>query len=156
MSRRQEAFEKLEEPQERGDAAEAIVTGELVARGVSVLVPMYDNDPYDLVLNVKNGYVRVQVKTAYLIKPGVVCFETRSTRVKSDGYERESYDGKIDYFVVYSPPTDEIYVVHIDEASRSGMWIRFVEAKNNQRSRVNWHEEYVLDARLPELLAFEG
>jgi len=91
------------------------------------------------------------VKTAYPVTEGTVRFEARSTRVKSDGYEREGYAGKIDYFVVYSPPTDVVYVVHVDEAGSSGMRLRYVAAENNQRARVNWHEEYRLDERLTEL-----
>jgi len=55
MDGRRDAFDGLEEPQVRGDAAEAIVTAELVARGVSVLVPAYDNEPYDLVVDVDGG-----------------------------------------------------------------------------------------------------
>ena len=40
-----EQYDRLEEPQKRGQATEAIVTAELIARDVSVLTPAYDTAP---------------------------------------------------------------------------------------------------------------
>ena len=90
-----EQYDSLGEPQKRGQATEAIVTAELIARDVSVLTPAYDNEPYDLVIRIDDEFHRLQVKTAYDGKnDGAVEFRTRSVRTKSEGYEREGYDGK--------------------------------------------------------------
>jgi hypothetical protein len=96
---RSEQYDGLDEPQKRGQATEAIITAELIARNVSVPTPAYDNEPYDLVAEIGGEFYRFQVKTAYDGKrDGAVVFRTRSVRTKSEGYEREGYEGKIDYF----------------------------------------------------------
>ena len=151
MSRRQEAFEKLEEPQERGDATEAIIRAELVSRGVPVLVPESDNQPYDLVVDADGTFHRLQCKTAYGNEEGVVQFETRKTRVKSYGYERDDYVGEIEFFAVYNPRLDEIYLIPIEQAPKTTMKIRFVDTANRQQKNVNWNENFLLDEQLDSL-----
>ncbi|WP_418281378.1 group I intron-associated PD-(D/E)XK endonuclease [Halorubrum sp. DTA98] len=97
MSRRDQ-YDRLGEPQKRGQATEAIVKAEQLARDVSVLSPEYDNDPYDLVVEVDGEFHRIQAKTAHDASiAGVVQFRTRSTRTKSDGYEREGYEDDIEF-----------------------------------------------------------
>ena len=88
MSDRSERLASLEGPHERGQAAEAIVKSELVSRGVSVLTPAYDNEPYDVAIELGGEFHRIQIKTAFeATTDGAVRFRTRSTRTKSSGYE---------------------------------------------------------------------
>ncbi len=58
-------FARLDGPHLRGQATEAIVTAEFLKRGIPVLVPAYDNEPYDLVIDYGGGFHRLQVKTGY-------------------------------------------------------------------------------------------
>lgn len=148
MDGRREAFEALDQPQKRGDAAEAIIRSEFLVRDVPVLIPAFDNEPYDLVVEVDGTFLTVQCKTAYGDDDGVVRFETRSTRVTATGYERTSYIGRVTYFAVYNPVLDVVYLVDVDEAPVGTMTIRWGETHNNQRTRVNWHADYLLDAVL--------
>jgi hypothetical protein len=147
-----EQYDRLGEPQKRGQATEAIVTAELIARDVSVLTPAYDNDPYDLVTRIDGEFYRLQVKTAYDGKnDGAVEFRTRSVRTKSKGYEREGYDGKIDYFAVLNVRTEDVYLVPIEDAGAAATTIRYEPAANNNRTNINWHEEYRIDTVLDGL-----
>jgi len=124
----------------------------LIARDVSVLTPAYDNEPYDLVVEVSGEFHRLQVKTAYNGKrDGAVVFRTRSVRTKSDGYEREGYEGEIDYFAVFNVGEEEIYLVPIEDAGATTTTIRYEPAANNNRVNVNWHAEYRLDTVLCRL-----
>ncbi|MFC4436385.1 MULTISPECIES: PDDEXK-like family protein [Natrialbaceae] len=52
LSDRPACYEELEEPQKRSRATEAIMQVTFVVRDVPVLVPAYDNEPYDLVIEV--------------------------------------------------------------------------------------------------------
>jgi len=145
-------YGRLEEPQKRGQATEAIVTAELIARDVPVLTPAYDNEPYDLVAEIGGCFYRIQAKTAFDGKrDGTVEFRTRSVRTKSDGYEREGYEGEIDYFSVLNVREEEIYLVTIEEAGSTATTIRYEPAANNNRANVNCHEEYRLDTVLDRL-----
>jgi hypothetical protein len=149
---RSEQYDRLDEPQKRGQATEAIVTAELIARDVSVLTPAYDNEPYDLVVETDGRFHRLQVKTAYDSKrDGAVTFRTRSVRTKSEGYEREGYDGEVDYFAVLNVKKEEVYLVPIEDAGSTTTTIRYERAANNKRTNVNWHAEYRLDTVLDRI-----
>ncbi|MDZ5812124.1 group I intron-associated PD-(D/E)XK endonuclease [Halorubrum sp. AD140] len=152
MSERSERFASLEEPQKRGQAAEAIVKSECVSYGISVLVPAYDNESYDLVADIDDDFYRIQIKTAFeATTDGAVRFRTRSTRTKSSGYEREGYEGSIDLFAVYAPVCDETYLIPIEDASKTQMTVRYERSKNNNVKNINWHEDYLFDEVLPSL-----
>ena len=149
---RADQYERLDEPHKRGQATEAIVTAELIARDVPVLTPAYDNEPYDIVIRVDGEFHRVQIKTAYDGKrDGAVEFRTRSVRTKSEGYEREGYEGAIDYFAALNVSEEEVYLVPIADAGTTTVTIRYEPAANNNWANVNWHTEYRLDTVLDRL-----
>ncbi len=127
------------------------MTAELLSRGVPVLKPAYDNEPYDLVIELDGQFHRIQIKTAYRDSESTVCFETVSTKAKSDGYRRDDYAGDADLFGVYAPVPDEVYAVPVSRASRGKMVIRHDEPDNGQQTGINWREDYLLDEILQEL-----
>jgi len=144
-----EHFADLTEPQRRGEATEAIVRTAFVVRGLTVLDPVGDNEPYDLVVDGEDGFSRIQVKTAYEgANDGSIRFETRTTRVKASGYERGRYDGRIELFAVFSPETEDIYLIPIADTPKDTMTIRYQAAENGNRQHVNWHADYLLDGSL--------
>lgn len=151
MNSYSQMFETLDETQKRGQATEAILKAEFLVRDIPVLVPEYDNEPYDFVIDVGRTFYRIQAKTAYENTEGTVCFETVSTRARSDGYERDDYEDEIEYFAVYNPLLDESYLIPIDDAAQGKMEIRHQAPKNNQRQGINWHQDYLLDKRIREL-----
>lgn len=59
--------------------------------------------------------------------------------------------GKADFFALYNPVLDVVYLVAVEEVPTTGMHIRWGETKNNQTTRVNWHADYVIDAKLEGL-----
>ncbi len=97
MSDRSAYYEELEQPQRRGQATEAILQAAFVVRDVPVLVPAYDDEPYDLVIEVGGRFHKIQCKTAYPKSDGTVAFETVSTRRRRDGYDRRGYDDRAEY-----------------------------------------------------------
>ena len=149
---RADQYERLDEPQKRGQATEAIVTAELIARDVPVLIPAYDSEPYDIVIRVSDEFYRIQIKTAYDGKgDGPVEFRTRGVRTERDGYEREGYEGAIDYFAALNVSEEEVYLVPTPDAGATTVTIRYEPAANNNRAKVNWHTEYRLDTALGRL-----
>jgi hypothetical protein len=148
-------YERLGEPHLRGQATEAVVKAAFLVRGIPVLVPEYDNEPYDLVVEYEGQFLRLQAKTGYDTGDGTITFETVSTRSRSEGYDRRGYEGAIDYFVVYSPTRETTYLVGIDDASRGKMQLRYQPPANNQRKGINWHTEYTLDTVLEQLSSDE-
>lgn len=142
-----ERFRQLGETQLRGQATEAILKAKFLTYGLSVATPEYDNDPYDFLVDIGTEILRVQCKTAYVNgdDESTVRFETQSTKVRSDGYERTGYDGDIDYFAVHNPVHQESYLIPIGEAPKGKMEIRVEWPQNNQTKGINWHEDYLLE-----------
>ncbi|ADD05776.1 uncharacterized protein Nmag_2209 [Natrialba magadii ATCC 43099] len=151
MSDRTTWYESLNEPQKRGQATEAIIRSAFVLRDVPVLVPAYDNEPYDLVVEIAGKFLRIQCKTAYQKSEGTVAFETVSTRRRGDGYDRTGYDGRAEYFAVYDPINDNRYLGPVSEAATGKMEIRFRDSANGQHAGINWAKEYLFDKRLAAL-----
>lgn len=152
MTDRTTQYQELERPQKRGQATEAILQSAFVLRDVPVLVPTYDDEPYDLVVEVGGRFHRIRCKTAYRKREGTVAFETPSTRRRRrDGYDRRGEEGRPSYFAVYDPINDNRYLIPVSEVTDGTMELRFREPTNGQRAGIDWCGDYMLDERLEEL-----
>lgn len=99
------------EPHRRGEATEAIVLAELKQRDIAVSHPFGDNERYDAVIEAPDGeLLKVQIKTGWK-KNGCIRFHTKTQHTNSTGHVYKPYGDRVDYFVVYSPDTEEIYLV---------------------------------------------
>lgn len=77
----------------KGAYSEAAVTAALLRAGFNVLIPHLVSR-YDIVIEGKDGFYRVQCKTAQLAGDSLK-FSTKS--------KGRRYEGEIDYFGVYEP-----------------------------------------------------
>ena len=128
-----------------GLRTEAHITGELVRRGYSVLLPFGVNQRYDLVLDQGERFVRVQCKTARL-RRGCVEFSTQSVRSNTRRTITRGYRGDADLFLVYCPDTNGIYAVPVDEAPAGHGYLRVDPARNGQEQGIRWASDYELPA----------
>lgn len=132
------------ETKEKGNVSEAAVLCKLVKLGFAVLQPFGDNQPYDLVVDFKSNFYRLQCKTGRL-KDGVIGFNTVSTLPRfNGGYDYRSYDGKADYFAVYCPQNDEVYVIPVEQTAKGKGSIRVEPTKNGQAKGIVWAKDCVL------------
>lgn len=134
-------------PPRRGDATEARVIAELLRREIPVSVPPTDNERYDLLAGTPAGeFLRIQVKTGW-IDDGALDFRTFSVHTNSQGNVHKPYDGDIDYFLVYVPDIDELYLIGEDEFNTS------ISPRIDPPDRVlrytTWAEDYQFDRRWP-------
>ena len=144
-------FEQLEQTHIRGQAAESILKTQFQLRGIPTLVPEYDNQPYDFVIEAGTKLYKIQAKTAYEGQnDGTIRFETRTTRVKSTGYERSGYGTQIDFFGVFDLITEECYMVDIEQANSNTMTLRYDTAEKDS-ARINWAEDFTLESVLREI-----
>jgi hypothetical protein len=146
-----EKFTQLDQTQKRGQAAEAVLKTEFQLRGIPTLVPEYDNQPYDFVVEVENELYKIQAQTAYAGQnEGTIRFETRKTRVKSTGYEREGYQNQIDFFAIFDPITENCYLVDVSQANNNTMTLRHSDAKKVS-DRNNWTDDYTFNSVLEQI-----
>jgi hypothetical protein len=134
------------ETHRKGDLTEAAVITELKRRGVPVSVPFGDNERYDLVVESRDELYRMQVKTGSY-DGETVTFKGYSVHTNSAGNVHESYDGDVDYFLVYCHELETTYLV-AEDAVTSNMRLR-VEEPGVAQPSINWAEEYEFDERWP-------
>ena len=140
----------MEAPFKRGNVSEAVVLSRYVEVGFLVSTPFGVGAPYDLVVDTGAELLRVQVKTGR-VRNGVIEFETRRTRSRT---LRNSYrEGEVDYFAIYSPELDKVYVMK----AREGVFgkLRVKPTGNNQQMFVKWAEDYAFEKHVETLRAFK-
>jgi hypothetical protein len=131
----------------RGDETESKVIHEMVVNGHSVSVPFGDNDKYDLIVDNGRELYRIQCKTAWENKQDTIRFNTHSQTTDSGEYHEETYDGRIDAFVVRYPETEQLYWIDVTDATTQKMELRF-EAEIDHPS-INWAEEHEFHGQVP-------
>lgn len=123
----------------KGEISEGHVIAHLLKKGHSVSMPFGDNQRYDLILDDGKRLWRVQVKTARLHK-GCLVFNTAS--VNGFTGARTNYDDKIDLFLVYSPDTDKVYRVPVEQVPASSMTLRVEQPKGGPKTTLVWAKNY--------------
>jgi PD-(D/E)XK endonuclease len=124
-----------------GDRSEAVVLAELIQAGYKVSIPFGEDQRYDLILDDAGVLSRVQVKTGRL-RDGAILFNCYSVHAGRNGRLR-TYRGAIEFFGVYCPGVEGVYLVPVGEVpSTCHASIRVTASKNGQCSRVKWAHRY--------------
>jgi len=132
---------------ERGDATEAAVIAKLKRRRLSVSIPFGDNERYDIIVATPDDrLLRVQIKTGW-IRNGKIEFHGKSQHTNATGNTYTEYEGDVDYFVVYVPDLDSMYLIGESEFG-TGMQLRVDEPEQSHET-INWAEEYRFEERWP-------
>jgi hypothetical protein len=145
---------------QRGLQGQTAVLNRLVQLGLEVLLPWGDHIGYDLAyyatteerhfgffIHRENQLVRIQCKVAWLSEDGsYLIFNTSTVSAGGKGVwkkKKTGYEGRAEYFGVYSPDTGKVYMVSVAEAPQaSSMRLRLQASKNNQEKNVKWARDY--------------
>jgi hypothetical protein len=134
----------MEHPKDIGDRTTLAVMLALRELGLGVLVPFGENTRYDLVIDDGKCLARVQCKTGRL-RGGAVRWSLCSNygHHANPRVVHRDYHGDIDYFGVYCPETEGVYLIPIvDLPMRRQGNLRFEPAKNNQRKFIRHAAQY--------------
>ncbi len=139
---------------QKGLISHTAVLNRLVQLGFEVLLPWADHLGYDLAyyetteerhfgffVHRDSRLVRIQCKTAWLSKDGTYLeFNTSTVSVRKRGNNKKSgYQGKAEYFAVYSPDRGKVFMLAVDEVPNGNMNLRF---KSAGVIRANRHGSY--------------
>ena len=103
-----------------------------------LFVPFGENTRSDLIIDDGKELQRVQCKTGRL-RNGSVVFSTASTYGHHPNPKviRRTYAGDIDFFAVYCPDNERVYLVPIDDVpTRCQAMLRVTPARNGQWKNV--------------------
>lgn len=106
----------MEHPKTVGDRSQVAITLALIDLGFEIFLPIGENTRCDLLIDDGNRIGRVQCKTGRL-RRGVVRFSACSNYAHHGNPRaaQRDYLGEIDYFAVYCPETEGVYLVPIDD-----------------------------------------
>ncbi len=133
---------------EMGERSEAIVIGRLVYSGYTVLKPYGENQRYDMVIeDADKKFWRVQCKTAWSSKDQkTIMFSTCSNHYaytwQKNTMTRRHYREEVEYFAVYSPELDKVYLIPIDHVGINLAKLRLAPTANKQEKNIRWAEDY--------------
>ncbi len=138
----------------KADIAESAVSTELLSRGYNVLKPLGDRLPYDLVVEVRNTFIRIQVKAAWYNQlKSMYLVDNRRTRTNRRVMQRSRYSSKdFDFAILYIHEIKVFYIMPVDIFNSYASSIAIVESVKRQRQpkssayRERWGllEEFVL------------
>jgi len=134
----------MEHPKAIGDRTTLVAMLALKSAGYAVLLPFGENTRYDLVIDDGERLARVQCKTGRL-RGGAVRFATCSTYVhhRRPVAPRRDYQGQIDFFAVYCPESEAVYLIPIDDIpTRVQGALRVAPPLNNQSANVRFASDY--------------
>ena len=130
----------------KGEISECIILAKLVQLGYKCLVPWGHDHSYDIAIDDDGRLVRVQCKTArYIEKTGCLAFNTAITYARVGGklHIVKGYRGRADYFGVYSPDLNTVYLIPVAVVPpSSSAYLRVKPTKNNQEKGVRWAKDY--------------
>jgi hypothetical protein len=128
----------MEHPKDVGDRSTLAIMLGLRSHGYAVYLSFGENTRCDLVIDDGHSLARVQCKTGRL-RHGAVTFATASTYAhhKSPRVIRRTYEGEVDFFAVFCPETDGVYLVPIEDVqTRSFARLRVEPSRNGQERFV--------------------
>jgi hypothetical protein len=142
----------------RGLTAHTAVLYALIKKDLEVLLPWGDHYAYDLAYYSrgkrtsdvseldKAQFVRVQCKLARISPDGgYITFNAFRVSPGDNGRRsvKRGYRGEAEYFGVYSPDTDKVYLIPVDEVPASvEIRLRLKAARNNQERLIRWAKDY--------------
>jgi len=125
----------------KGRMTESLVLNAFVLRDYPVMVPFGEGQPYDLVVDVGDAFLRVQCKSARPA-PGCLLFNARTT---DHGRGPRSYLGRADVFGVCHPADSRVYLVPVPTVTSATVYLRLEAARNNQRVGIRLAADYEID-----------
>ena len=128
----------MEHPKDIGDRATLAVMLALREVGFAVLVPFGENTRYDLVIDDGARMLRVQCKTGRLRK-GAVLWSMCSNygHQKNPRVVHRDYQGEVDYFGVFCPETQGVYLIPIADVPMRPARISTRQASKEQSAEVH-------------------
>jgi prevent-host-death family protein len=143
---------KAQDPNLKGNVAEAEIAAAAIRLGVPVLKPLVEHGRYDLAFDLGHRLLRVQCKWAPL-RGGVVAVNLAGYRLVPGGHVRSSYSAEeIDAVGVWCERLRECYLVPADLiAGMRALHLRVDPPLNGQRAALHWAADYELPGAIAQL-----
>jgi PD-(D/E)XK endonuclease len=133
---------------QKGAIAETAIAHDAVKHGVEVYRPVAEGGRFDLIFLFADGsLVRVQCKWANLVA-GAVTVRLYSCRRAAEGMRTRTYTtAEVDVIAAYCAEIDQCFYLPMTEfEGRRSVHLRTAPARNGQRKRLHFSDQYRLGA----------
>ena len=129
-------------PKQKGDRGVLKAQVDLFEQGFTILAPLTEHAPFDLVAYKDGKFQRVQVKYRKLDKFGKLDVKFSTCWTDKRGTHTVPVDkDEVDLYCVYCPETDECYYLNPREYG-SNVTLRVETPKNSQLKNVKFAADY--------------
>lgn len=136
---------------DRGNISESTLLQAYLKAGFIVSIPFGSGAPYDLIVDTGSRVYKIQVKTGWYRK-GCINFRGMRRIREAMPYKARAYgEDEVDYFAVYYPPDDSIYVVPRSFCGNGFGCLRLEPVLNGQQKLIRWAHDYGWDRHIAEL-----
>jgi hypothetical protein len=125
----------------KGDLGVLKAQVDLAEQGYTVLIPLAEHAPFDLVVWKNNKFKTVQVKYRSARNGRLEIKMSTCWADKNGTHTNPINKNSIDLYCVYCPETEECYYFSPSDVARS-MTLQIENPKNNQKKGVNFASDY--------------
>jgi len=131
----------MRSPKDVGEISELKFIIEFRKRNMPVYIPYGDNNPADMVIEIRDKFYKIQVKTAHKYGSG---FRFNSIRFGRD------YVGEADFFGVYYPENNRCYLIPIDDTAIKPFTLSLDPMRKNRNTdlAINYELDFSLGITL--------
>lgn len=126
---------------DKGDLGVAMVTADLIEKGVAIFTPISASSPFDILICHNNQYLRVQVKYRTIRANGTINVDLKRTII-SNGKIVGSKNNEVDILAIYCPNNKVCYYIDSSEITKT-VTIRILKSRNNQVLKIKNGEDYL-------------
>lgn len=135
-------------PKTKGEKGQLITIGELAKWDIQIALPLSDNLPFDIILIYNKKLYKAQIKTSSRKNnnvEGSISFKLTT----NNWHKKETYKySKDDIDVMILCDYENIYLLSKDDfIDRSSFDIRKEISSNNQKKRINFHEDFIISKK---------
>jgi hypothetical protein len=126
----------------KGDLGVVKVQCALVEQGYSVLIPLSEHEPFDLVAYRHGVFKRIQCKYRSVRKGSIEVQFKSSWTDKNGSHHQPMEKSEVDVIAIYCPDTDDCYFVAPAQFDKA-VTLRVTTPTNNQNLNINWANDYL-------------
>ena len=117
---------------QKGNYTEQLFILWCIQNSIPVSKPVYDNYPYDFVIDINNKLLKIQIKTSHNISDDVIQCNGYVTVYTSEGWQDKGYENKCDYIVtMYN--NIPLFIPISESKTKNNIYVG-ENPKSNQRS----------------------
>jgi hypothetical protein len=135
-----------------GDISEMVIMQKFIRIGANISIP-FNDCPYDLIVDLNGTLYKVQIKSLWNQKDGILRLNTTQGH-KSSGLR--SYKNNVDLIAAYCNETEHCILIPIKDVIEPKMRFRYKKAKNNQLSNLSEDiNKYLFDDNIQDICRVE-